>query len=445
LGEGENSIVWQELTPNTNISNYHAQPVSGAAKCQYLFITSVDLNMNIETVKQAIGILNFKKTELLEIALTHPSYIYENNNLNQLQKDQQKREYRRLALLGDSILGTVVIDYLYDRLLAENQGTLTNWKSDLVRRNKAYDFARNLNLRRLCMLGQGEKFRDESGQIQLFGEMFEALLGAIYLEFERDFSRARNWLVDRFIAGAVDDLLTDTPISEEQLFADDVQAVSLMNSDEAAEQLWQMKQQADALVAENEEFQQLLTWVNEKAIAVEGSYNPAKVRAFYFALVGILGRAFVRNFDPTRSKAKDRNQARQFALSFNRAHDLAIELAFELNHNTDPGKILIPIFALDLEPRLKQLLQQLQAELPDPKEDKEKFEDWRQNKGQDWVEEIKDAIGHDLQFSEQQKELLKQYYDANKLLIDCIYKASNVPPEVKEEILKTWFLPDDFW
>jgi dsRNA-specific ribonuclease len=397
--------------------------------------------MSIETVKQAIGIPNFKKTELLEIALTHPSYIYENNNLNQLQKDQQKREYRRLALLGDSILGTVVIDYLYDRLPAENQGTLTNWKSDLVRRNKAYEFARNLNLRRLCMLGQGEKFRDESGQIQLFGEMFEALLGAIYLEFERDFSRARNWLVDRFIAGAVDDLLTDTPISEEQLLADDVQAFSLRNSDEAAEQLWQMKQQADALVAENEEFQQLLTWVNEKAISVEGSYKPAKVRAFYFALVGILGRAFVRNFDPTRSKAKDRNQARQFVLSFNRAHDLAIELAFELNHNTDPGNILIPIFALDLEPRLKQVLQQLQAELPNPKEDKEKFEDWRQDKGQDWVEEIKDAIGHDLQFSEQQKELLKQYYNANKLLMDYINKASNVAPEVREEILETLFLP----
>jgi dsRNA-specific ribonuclease len=193
--------------------------------------------MNIETVKQAIGILNFKKTELLEIALTHPSYIYENNNLNQLQKDQQKREYRRLALLGDSILGTVVIEYLYDRLPAENQGTLTNWKSDLVRRNKAYEFARKLNLRRLCMLGQGEKTKDESEQIQLFGEMFEALLGAIYLEFERDFSRARNWLVNHFIEDAVDDLLTDTPITDEQLPADNVQAVSLMNSDEAADQL----------------------------------------------------------------------------------------------------------------------------------------------------------------------------------------------------------------
>ena len=68
--------------------------------------------MSIETVKQAIGIPNLKKTELLEIALTHPSYIYENNSLERRDKDLQERKYRRLALLGDSIFNAVVIDYL---------------------------------------------------------------------------------------------------------------------------------------------------------------------------------------------------------------------------------------------------------------------------------------------------------------------------------------------
>ncbi|HEY9597825.1 MAG TPA: ribonuclease III domain-containing protein, partial [Cyanophyceae cyanobacterium] len=258
--------------------------------------------MNIETVKQAIGIPNFKKTELLEIALTHPSYIYENQSLNRQQQDLQERKYRRLALLGDSIFNAAVVDYLVndDSFPALNQGDITLLKSNIVSREKHYEFARKLNLSRLCKRGQGERWRDGSGQVALFGEMFEALVGAIYLEFERDFSGTRNWLVDRFIAGAVNDLLTDT-LSEEQSLGDDVQAISLMNSDEAAEQLLKKKQQVDALVAENEEFQQLLTWVNKKAKAVEGSYKPVKVRAFYLALIGILGRAFVRNFDPTRS------------------------------------------------------------------------------------------------------------------------------------------------
>jgi predicted NACHT family NTPase len=46
--------------------------------------------------------------------------------------------------------------------------------------------------------------------------------------------------------------------------------------------------------------------------------------------------------------------------------------------------------------------------------------------GQAWIEAIKICddshrnIGHDWQFSEQQKNCLKQYYDANKLLVDCL-------------------------
>ena len=74
------------------------------------------MNANIETLKKVIGIPNFKKTDLLDIALTHPSYIYENNTLNRQQQDLQEQEYRRLAILGDSILNAIVIDYLYHNL-----------------------------------------------------------------------------------------------------------------------------------------------------------------------------------------------------------------------------------------------------------------------------------------------------------------------------------------
>jgi len=51
---------------------------------------------------------------------------------------------------------------------------------------------------RLCLLGKGERQRDEAEQIEMFGEMFEALLGAIYLEFERDFCKTKTWLLNRF-------------------------------------------------------------------------------------------------------------------------------------------------------------------------------------------------------------------------------------------------------
>jgi dsRNA-specific ribonuclease len=397
------------------------------------------MSVNIEAVKNAIGIADFNRTDLLEIALTHPSHIYEDQNLNRQQQVQQEREYRRLAILGDGIFNALVIDYLYHRFPNLNQGALTNnWKNSLLSRKKLSEFARKLNLRQLCLLGGSEIRKDESEQVELLGEMFEALFAAIYLEFERGFSRTRDW-VEPFIKKAVDELSKDTQLTEEQLPEDYLQAVGVMNPDEAAELLWQIKEKADALVAEDEKLQQLLTWVNKKSLLVDSSYKPMKVRAFYLTLFRILGLAFARNFDPTRGGSS----ARQFALSFDRASKLALDIAFILNSNFDSANVLVSVFALDLEPELKQALQQLQAELPDPDQQRERFEEWRQTNGQTWVDKIRNILGHDLQFSKPQKKLLQQYYDENKLLMECLNKARDLPPEVVENIEATLFLPKD--
>lgn len=399
------------------------------------------MSINIEAVKGAIAIPDFKQTNILEIALTHPSYIYENHNLNRQQQDLQEREYRRLAILGDSILGAVVIDYLYHRLPTENQGALTDGKSNLVSRSKAYEFAQKLKLRQFCQLGVSERDRHESQQIDLFAEMFEALLGAIYLEFNRDFSRTRQWLVDRFIKQAVDDLLKPTQSVEEKLPEDCLSAVTIMGADEATELLLQMKHKADALVAEDEKLQQLLNWINDKSASIETDRRQPFVRAFYLALIRLLGLGFVRNFNPACGSAK----ARQFALSFHRARnitrDFALNVAFNGNPNSDPANVLVSVFMLDLEPELKELLQKLECELPDPKEERDEFEAWRKAKGQTWLNKIITVLGYDLQFTDEQKELLKQYYDANKLLLECLNSASNLTPEAQQNILNTLLLP----
>ncbi len=109
--------------------------------------------MSIETVKKAIHIPDFRKTELLEIALTHPSKIYENRNLNRQQQERQEREYTRLAILADAMFGAAVVDYLHQYFPKLNQGSITQWKSHLVSRKQAYEFAMIFKLRQLCKLG----------------------------------------------------------------------------------------------------------------------------------------------------------------------------------------------------------------------------------------------------------------------------------------------------
>jgi hypothetical protein len=47
------------------------------------------------------------------------------------------------------------------------------------------------------------------------------------------------------------------------------------------------------------------------------------------------------------------------------------------------------------------------------------------------------------QFSEQQKKMLKQYYDANKLLADCLTNAHYITRSVREEIENTLLLPSE--
>ena len=384
--------------------------------------------MNIEAVKKAISIPDFKQTQLLEIALTHPSRIYENSNLTTQQKDAQEREYRRLAILGDAILGAVVIDYLHQQYADLNEGKLTELKNNLVSQQKLSEFARELKLKQLCLLGRGVEQKDYSEE-RLFPEMFEALLGAIYLEFKRDFSRLRIWLVERFIEKTVDNLLTDTQFTEEQLSEDGAMML-------ADKRLRQMKQQADALVAKDETLQQLLTWVSQKALSVDSSYEPAKVRAFYLALIRVLGFDFAKAFDdPTRR----RSFARSFTSVFDRSRGLALNLAFDF----DPKNVLLCVLALDIEPKLKQAMQELEAELPDPDKEAEKFNEWRKTKGQAWVEKITGLIGYNLQFSEAQKDLLKEYYKANKSLVEELNSGCQVSKAVRQEIEETLLLPVD--
>lgn len=163
------------------------------------------IDIDIEAIKEEINILNFKRTDLLEVALTHPSYLYEQQLLTQKQKDSQKREYRRLATLGDTILSAAVTDYLYHEIPTASQGDLSKIKSSLITRQITGKYARKLKLKQFCLLSQGETKRTESEQIELFGEMFESLLGAIYLGLERDFAKTCSWLINRFILDALDE------------------------------------------------------------------------------------------------------------------------------------------------------------------------------------------------------------------------------------------------
>jgi len=87
------------------------------------------------------------------------------------------------------------------------------------------------------------------------------------------------------------------------------------------------------------------------------------------------------------------------------------------------------------------------TQLPKVENNSKKFEQWCKASGQAWMEQLRDVmikfrnIGHDWQFSNAQKQLLQQYYDANKLLVDCLNSDCYVSREVRQEIEDTLLLP----
>lgn len=166
--------------------------------------------INIDAVKKKIGFVDFQKIDLLINALTHPSYINEQTNLTQQQKDRHNIEYRRLAHLGDAILGAIVTDYLYHLHISHlSTEVLTRLKSKLVDRSQLSQFARELELIQFSLFGQGTERISQTHPNRLLSETFEALVGAIYLEFNRDFSLTREWIVTRLIKKAANNIITD--------------------------------------------------------------------------------------------------------------------------------------------------------------------------------------------------------------------------------------------
>jgi hypothetical protein len=99
-----------------------------------------------------------------------------------------------------------------------------------------------------------------------------------------------------------------------------------------------------------------------------------------------------------------------------------------------------------LKCKIKTLKKQLPISDVRKLSDVQELKKWMQLNGSDWTEQLRAVmiehrnIGYDWQFSDEQKQLLQQYYDANKLLVDCLNSDCYVSREVRQEIEETLLL-----
>jgi len=125
-----------------------------------------------ELLEEVLGI-HFRDPALLQLALTHRSYIYETHGEGQYSNE-------RLEFLGDSILAFVSTDFLYRSFPDLSEGELTDVRAILVKMETLADFAREIQLSKFLLMGKGEQ--SSGGGKRVLASAFEALLGAIYLD-----------------------------------------------------------------------------------------------------------------------------------------------------------------------------------------------------------------------------------------------------------------------
>ena len=128
----------------------------------------------IKDLEVALG-YRFQNITLLQNALTHSSYA------NEHWHDSLKSN-ERLEFLGDSILGMVVAEFLYQTFPNRPEGELTRMRADMVCEQALADIAARLKLGQYLLLGHGEEQCGGRNRNSILADAVESVIAATFLD-----------------------------------------------------------------------------------------------------------------------------------------------------------------------------------------------------------------------------------------------------------------------
>lgn len=117
----------------------------------------------------------FQDTALLAEAFTQASYV------NEHPKEHLKY-YERIEFLGDAVLQLFVSEYIYQRFPELPQGKLTRLRAAMVCEDSFSKFALECHFDQYIRLGRGEEMAGARKRPSLLCDIFEAFIGALYLD-----------------------------------------------------------------------------------------------------------------------------------------------------------------------------------------------------------------------------------------------------------------------
>lgn len=116
----------------------------------------------------------FKRQDLLNLAFCHRSFAHESS--------ENIGNNERLEFLGDSVLGLIVSEYLFQVLPDRQEGDLAKIKSFVVSEDSLASIARGLKIDNFILIGKGEEYSGGRGKKAILADCFEAIIGAYFID-----------------------------------------------------------------------------------------------------------------------------------------------------------------------------------------------------------------------------------------------------------------------
>lgn len=136
----------------------------------------LDESRRLQELQELIN-YKFNDESLLKKALIHRSFGNENWEYKNINNE-------KLELLGDAVLDLIVTEYLYKNFAVATEGELAKLKSMIVSEPVLANISSEIKLGNYLMLSKGEELTGGRERESILGDVFEALLGAIYLDSE---------------------------------------------------------------------------------------------------------------------------------------------------------------------------------------------------------------------------------------------------------------------
>lgn len=132
------------------------------------------LNYDGKKVEENIG-YTFTNQELLKQALSHSSFINE-------MKRKGMESYERLEFLGDAVLELITSEFLFENYKDLPEGKLTKLRASIVCEFTLSSVSKQLKLGEYVLLSKGEELTGGRNRNSILCDLFESVLGAIYLD-----------------------------------------------------------------------------------------------------------------------------------------------------------------------------------------------------------------------------------------------------------------------